>query len=413
MKNARHQRQLGATSACTYRMAEDALDKGDTLLVDSWFTSWKAADAINNERSNNGAFGLECHLIGVLKTNHQRFPKKFLEETMKDWPAGTHLVLRSNFSNKNILAIGYKYKNTGVICFVATVGADLTTDGDPYRSKYLSENGNYKTRNVYRPHVCSNFYNAANKIDIHNQIRQGFLLLEEHWKTNDGFFRIITTIIGVTTTDSWLVSNFSFSSGNIYASLQAREFTNCLAYQLNQYPFPKDTSFAVSVPRQGFAPELWYERIVSSPDQFRNNTPEQVNTGTTALEEERKEVHKVGSTELKPGWSLASEVTIVTNVPEGAPEVSDDIKNAHQQCTIKFKKIKGDKQVTGNLWKICCCNSKICVKAKSPAYLCTKCGDFLCHDVVCTKGKEQSNPCCCFYSHMCQERIDGGLATSP
>ena len=99
---------------------------------------------------------------------------------MSDWPAGTHVVLQNCFDEKNILAIGYKYTSKKVICFVATVGTDLTIGGDPYMSRYKSDLGNYKTREIFCPAICSNYFNASNKVDVHNQLRQGLLLLEEH-----------------------------------------------------------------------------------------------------------------------------------------------------------------------------------------------------------------------------------------
>ena len=37
------------------------------------------------------------YYIGVLKTNHAGFPRKFLENAMKDWPAEkkSHLVMET------------------------------------------------------------------------------------------------------------------------------------------------------------------------------------------------------------------------------------------------------------------------------------------------------------------------------
>ena len=71
---------------------------------------------------------------------------------MKDWPAETSLVLRSQFGDNNLIAIGYKYKMKGVISFIATYGADFTSNGDPYLSKFVSEvHKNYKTREVLLP----------------------------------------------------------------------------------------------------------------------------------------------------------------------------------------------------------------------------------------------------------------------
>ena len=88
---------------------------------------------------------------------------------MKDWPAGSSIVLQSQFNKNNVLAIGYKYTSKSVICFVASLGADLTTNGDPYVAKFLSdEYENYRTREVFRPQICSHYFSLANVINIHN-----------------------------------------------------------------------------------------------------------------------------------------------------------------------------------------------------------------------------------------------------
>ena len=37
----------------------------------------------------------DANFIGVIKTNHSKYPKKWLEDTMKEWPPGSHLVLEA------------------------------------------------------------------------------------------------------------------------------------------------------------------------------------------------------------------------------------------------------------------------------------------------------------------------------
>ena len=71
------------------------------------------------------------NLIVVVKKAHEWHSNRLLEETMKDWPAGTSLVLQIQFGDKNLIAIGCKYKTKGVISFIATYGADFPSNGDP------------------------------------------------------------------------------------------------------------------------------------------------------------------------------------------------------------------------------------------------------------------------------------------
>ena len=60
----------------------------------------------------------------------------------------------------------------------------------------------WQSRYVTRPEVVSVYYSGAGAIDDHNAARQNELRLEKHWITHDGFFRIATTIIGITITDA-------------------------------------------------------------------------------------------------------------------------------------------------------------------------------------------------------------------
>jgi len=46
----------------------------------------------------------------VVKTNHARFPKDFIETTLETWLAGSHIVLEGSASEGvDLLAVGYKY----------------------------------------------------------------------------------------------------------------------------------------------------------------------------------------------------------------------------------------------------------------------------------------------------------------
>jgi len=65
-------------------------------LGDAWFASMDTAEHAPD------------HFIGVVKGNSSRYPKAFLQETMKDWPAGSHLVLKTCLNERVVFAMGYK-----------------------------------------------------------------------------------------------------------------------------------------------------------------------------------------------------------------------------------------------------------------------------------------------------------------
>ena len=80
-KFARYHSQLGATAACTVRLAEETSKCGrrnqeehktNLFIFDSWFASVKSVA----ELSKRGMEG-----VGSVKTAHRFFPAKELEET--------------------------------------------------------------------------------------------------------------------------------------------------------------------------------------------------------------------------------------------------------------------------------------------------------------------------------------------
>ena len=58
--------------------------------------------------------------VGIVKTAHSFYPQKWIEDKMKEWAAGLHLVLESNRNGADLLAIGYKYNKRKVVCFIAS-----------------------------------------------------------------------------------------------------------------------------------------------------------------------------------------------------------------------------------------------------------------------------------------------------
>ena len=99
------------------------------FVGDSWFGSVKSAVEIAQNRH---------HCVLAVKTAHSRFPKKFMDNTMKNYPGGTWITMRGKCGRTGVelVAIGYKYNSKKVLCFVTTVGAGSTKKGCPYKMKY-------------------------------------------------------------------------------------------------------------------------------------------------------------------------------------------------------------------------------------------------------------------------------------
>jgi hypothetical protein len=68
--------------------------------------------------------------------------------------------------------------------------------------KYTDDHGNFCVHLVERPDVISTFFGDSNTIDKHNQARQFDLALETTWLTQDPYFRLSCTLIGINVVDT-------------------------------------------------------------------------------------------------------------------------------------------------------------------------------------------------------------------
>ena len=93
--------------SCNQKEKEEVYKK-KLYIGDSWFGSVRSVEAVAEAGD---------HAVMIVKTNHGRYPKAWLEEKMKDFPGGTWIVLQGK-TKKGVylLAIGYKYSKKR--CFV-------------------------------------------------------------------------------------------------------------------------------------------------------------------------------------------------------------------------------------------------------------------------------------------------------
>ena len=237
MKTKSYFDSYGVSTACTLRMAKQTKNNGNKpdpsitnlFYGDSWFSSVKTALAIKKE--------LQCEYVGVIKNGHRDYPRVYLEETMKDWPPGSHLVLETTKDDELLYAIGYKYNMKKVLLFIATENAGTTMPGTPYEAKWLDDNGRMTSRQVPRPHLISEYYKNSNQIDKHNHARQGVLALEKNIVTHCGYFRLFTTYLGITVTDAWKLYRNGLGEKHINKNVSITEFANilCKSNLLNDY----------------------------------------------------------------------------------------------------------------------------------------------------------------------------------
>ena len=174
MKEQKYQKDLGATAACTMRLGESTTQDpaARTVLIgDAWFGSVRAATA---------AWSKNMNAVYQIKSNHGLYPKQYIEETLKDAPGSTHIVLEGKHpEGTELVAIGYRYNSKVTLFFIITKNTGSTRLGKPYKMKFSDTHGNVHVRLVDRPAVISEFFGNSNVVDKHNQARQYELALEK------------------------------------------------------------------------------------------------------------------------------------------------------------------------------------------------------------------------------------------
>ena len=118
--------EFGVTVGCVMRGVKHVeefaknthlLGRGPRLFFgESWFGSVKTAYQVRK---------LSHHACFAIKMVHSRTPKKFLEETMKDFLGGTWIVMEGRPEKEDVplVCVGYTYNLNKVLVFLLTKGA--------------------------------------------------------------------------------------------------------------------------------------------------------------------------------------------------------------------------------------------------------------------------------------------------
>ena len=225
---------LDLASECQNTLEDDVTTQSpnptpDIFLGDSWFTS---LDVVKN---------ISAHYVGNLKTNSQGYPKAYLLETMKDWPSGSYLNLKATIGTRTVFAMGYKYCRSKTVLFLFNEGAGHTECKVEYayEAKWKDNNLNTHVRKIDRPHIAHLYFSQSNAIDVLNQARQFELRLEKHWITKDGFFRIMTTLFGVTVVDAWNGYKWHLHRNHRHCNIPLLEFVDMLTLDMLSNQFTK------------------------------------------------------------------------------------------------------------------------------------------------------------------------------
>jgi hypothetical protein len=205
MINAKYSKEHGCTSGCSLRLADASdqhIEPGQKrgMKGDSWFGHTHLADKL-------GTQGVRAVL--QITTGHALFPAKFLDEELAEAPGGCWITMAGKGPcGTNLLASGYKYNSKRVLKFVATTDAGSKKAGTPYYMIFTDAYSNVCVCKDQRPVIISTFFNDLKCVDSHNHVRQYELALEKKWLTQDPFFRLHTTLTGMTVADEWKLASF-------------------------------------------------------------------------------------------------------------------------------------------------------------------------------------------------------------
>ena len=278
MKEKKYFRPYGATVACVLRMVEATKDcgqKGNSQITnlfygDSWFAGLKTAVAVKELH--------QSEFVGIVKTSHRQFPKAYIEKEMKSWPSGTHLVLETTKNNNKYYAIGYKYSSKKIISFIASGLAGHTMKGDPYMAKWLDSNGRVAVREIPRPHLISQFFTHSNQIDKHNHARQSELAIEENVVTQDGYFRLFCTYLGITVTDTWKLYRHHLGDKHKNKSISIMDFSNILCKTLLVNDYKATGNETTTIPPLQPLQQPFSRQSLAFPQDITQNSQASIST---------------------------------------------------------------------------------------------------------------------------------------
>lgn len=123
------------------------------------------------------------------------------------------------------------YENTNIIVvltFIGTWNAEQTTPGNPYTARFQDQHNNLVSKDIPQPEVVSNYFKDSDAADNHNKSCQGDLALEEDWRTIDCWFKIATTFIGITATDTWNSVRHHCTNESGFPDMTVKRFAECI-----------------------------------------------------------------------------------------------------------------------------------------------------------------------------------------
>jgi hypothetical protein len=104
--------------------------------------------------------------------------------------------------------------------------------------KYTDDWGNVQIHDANQPDIISQFFESSNTIDKHNQAHLAELALEKHWLTQNPYFDLHTTLLGINVVDCYKLSlhhkiinhhlpNKEYMTMTCFAGILAHQLIKC------------------------------------------------------------------------------------------------------------------------------------------------------------------------------------------
>ena len=182
----------------TLRLCESSnLVSGGWVGGDAWFGSIPCAVKLKNK------FGVFSTFI--IKQNLQYCPLQVIQQIMQarnknGRRAGRHVVMKATIAGVDLFLLAYAWSNKRAAYLISTCGTTVQHE-TPYRSNFTDDFGNVTFKDIPRPSIAHFYFELCPLIDNHNKDRQGILGLEDCWPTKNPWFRLVTTLIGMSVVD--------------------------------------------------------------------------------------------------------------------------------------------------------------------------------------------------------------------
>ena len=162
---------------------------------DAWFGSICTAIEVYKH--------FDVHSTWIIKNNTHLFPMESLRSVLLarfKKPVGHWVVFKATIQGVHLFVCAYAWSMSRVSYFVSTTG-NTNPSKETYRTQFEDEFGCVAFKDIPRPVFADFLYDFLPLIDEHNKQRQNILNLEKLWPTRNVWFRLITTIVGMSVVD--------------------------------------------------------------------------------------------------------------------------------------------------------------------------------------------------------------------